>query len=347
MTNAKPQGAPSLSAEYLAAEHPAAEYLAAEQLVLSPGDPGAAKRTVMLRGPIGGRLAACCLLVGGCSILGGCSGAGGGTGADDRVEETSENAGDASIWPDSQPVIEADDASANPWLEEPAWIADGIYPFDPPPSMPGAGGAGGAFGGELPGPLDEGDQETAGPGAGGSPPVSLPLLERRFDLYLEGEGSDKRLDIWGEPGTSPTPCRVEVFTNGAFQPRRSILLVDVFPEDGFVRLCSDAAWVEGCTEEMSGSLFNGNDALVLSCGNQVMDSLGTVGEDPGRAWSEDGVSTENQTLLRCTDRVDRDPSDETVLTSNWVTWSPDETEEEARIACETAPPSMGGATGYL
>lgn len=41
----------------------------------------------------------------------------------------------------------------------------------------------------------------------------------------------------------------------------------------------------------SSSWYNGDDALVLSKGDQVIDSFGQVGFDPGSAWNSGGVSS--------------------------------------------------------
>ncbi len=48
----------------------------------------------------------------------------------------------------------------------------------------------------------------------------------------------------------------------------------------------------------SSSWYNGDDALVLSKGDQVIDSFGQVGFDPGSAWNSGGVSTLDKSLRR-------------------------------------------------
>ncbi len=49
----------------------------------------------------------------------------------------------------------------------------------------------------------------------------------------------------------------------------------------------------------SGNLvFNGDDALVLYRGSEIVDSFGQVGVDPGTAWVSGGVSTLDMTLRR-------------------------------------------------
>ena len=45
-------------------------------------------------------------------------------------------------------------------------------------------------------------------------------------------------------------------------------------------------------------MFNGDDALVLYRGSEIIDSFGQVGVDPGTAWVSGNVSTLDMTLRR-------------------------------------------------
>jgi hypothetical protein len=47
-----------------------------------------------------------------------------------------------------------------------------------------------------------------------------------------------------------------------------------------------------------GFLFNGDDALEVRLNSRRCDIFGTIGQDPGTAWSGGGVSTTNQNLSR-------------------------------------------------
>jgi hypothetical protein len=185
----------------------------------------------------------------------------------------------------------------------------------------------------------------------GTVPESPFIPPRLITLYEEGTGSDKRLTIWGPAKAKPAECAVEIFTNGATDSRRSIPLPASFPADGFVHLCSEAAWTAECTHEMSGSLFNGNDALVVQCSGVVVDSLGTVGVDPGVGWSSEtahGVlSTANQRLVRCGSVPDVDPSDATDLGRVWSLWARGPSGDLPPWPCavdNTAPDGTGGGS---
>ncbi len=76
----------------------------------------------------------------------------------------------------------------------------------------------------------------------------------------------------------------------------------------------------GYANQLSGALtFNGDDALVLMKNDEVIDSIGTVGFDPGSGWSCDDGSTVNQTLRRKAEicNGDTDTSDDFDVCLEW------------------------------
>lgn len=247
----------------------------------------------------------------------------------------------ASIWPGLSDGEISEEQGENPW-ESATWTPPGEA------DDPGVGGHPAGTSGEDQGaggePGDDGGTTTSG----GQPVVAVPEpLQRWLSLYEEGEGSIKRLGIAGEAGTSPVPCVVEVYANGGTSPWRKLSIAESIPESGSILFCSDAAWGANCTHEMSGSLYNGNDALVVRCGEFVFDSLGTIGEDPGTAWSAETpaglVRTEGQRLLRCDEFIDPNPTDPTTL-EGWVAQGTHD-EASALARCPGLNEGEGGAGG--
>jgi hypothetical protein len=118
-------------------------------------------------------------------------------------------------------------------------------------------------------------------------------------------------------------------------------------------LCSDTAaaeaqlWGVDCDGALSGSLYNGNDALVVECDSAVVDSFGQVGFDPGKGWQskrDPEVSTMDVRLLRCDESTDTEPSDEFELDSGWAVWPLGEEKQAALMRClEMQSPGQGGA----
>lgn len=140
-------------------------------------------------------------------------------------------------------------------------------------------------------------------------------------------------------------CVITVYSNGNAKPWRTLAL-PTLPAQTSVVLCTDKVEDEDCTDPMSGSPFNGNDALLLSCGSRVMDSFGQVGFDPGLGWlsaSRPELRTYDAELLRCGLVADPDPSNEFVLEPHWVPLPAEGPLEQAENACEQQSAGLGGA----
>jgi hypothetical protein len=139
-------------------------------------------------------------------------------------------------------------------------------------------------------------------GSGGGSQGIFPLL---FSEYIEGTSNNKAIEIMnlsGDQTVSLADCILERYSNGASKPGAKISLADAgsLAPGGIVTLCNpQGAIPQGqCTIKNSDLNHNGNDALVLLCQGKIIDSIGQVGKDPGEAWSGNGVSTKDQTLIR-------------------------------------------------
>lgn len=124
-----------------------------------------------------------------------------------------------------------------------------------------------------------------------------------FSEYVEGSGYNKALEIYN--GTADPidlgSCAVAQYSNGSATPLL-IALDGVALQPGSVFVlansAADAGLLAGADQTSSELTFNGNDAVVLMRGLQVVDSIGQVGFDPGSAWVCDLGSTLNATLRR-------------------------------------------------
>lgn len=118
-------------------------------------------------------------------------------------------------------------------------------------------------------------------------------------------------------GINANECAMSIFSNGNEKPYRTLILGPL-EKAARIRLCTTQVTDASCALSLGSSSFNGNDALVVSCGDEVIDSLGRVGEDPGRGWSDGAVRTWDATLVRCDGRPDTDPSDPVLLGRSWA-----------------------------
>lgn len=124
-----------------------------------------------------------------------------------------------------------------------------------------------------------------------------------FSEYIEGSGSNKAIEIAniGTSSMSLEGCFIRLFANGAAAtPTASFALTGSLAPDATFVLCNQTT-IGGFTcngDSSTVANFNGDDALRLECGGTNLDTFGTVGTDPGSAWTGGGVTTVNQTLRR-------------------------------------------------
>ncbi len=143
--------------------------------------------------------------------------------------------------------------------------------------------------------------------------------------YVEGSSNNKAVEIFNGSGNDIAlgDYSLLLYANGNTSPIYTIALdaVTLNQGDAFVLVNSNAsAALALYANQLSGSLtFNGDDALVLTNGSEVVDSIGTVGFDPGSGWICDQGSTVNHTMRRKTDicQGDTDPSDVFDVCMEW------------------------------
>ncbi|MCB9454229.1 MAG: lamin tail domain-containing protein [Anaerolineaceae bacterium] len=126
-----------------------------------------------------------------------------------------------------------------------------------------------------------------------------------FSEYIEGSSNNKALEIYN-PTSSPINLaadgyNVQMFFNGSSSAGLTISLVGVVaPGDVFVLAHSSAAAeILAVADQTNGAgWFNGDDAVVLLKGADVLDVIGQIGFDPGTEWGAGLVSTADNTLRR-------------------------------------------------
>ncbi len=134
--------------------------------------------------------------------------------------------------------------------------------------------------------------------AGAAPATSLFISE-----YIEGSSNNKAVEIVNETGSDVdlSTFSLQFFFNGSASAGSTIALsgtlsdgdVFVVADDG-----SDAAILAVADLAATGSFFNGDDAVVLYDGTDVVDAVGQIGFDPGSQWGTGIVSTQDNTIRR-------------------------------------------------
>ncbi|WFF99800.1 ExeM/NucH family extracellular endonuclease [Aeromonas caviae] len=124
--------------------------------------------------------------------------------------------------------------------------------------------------------------------------------------YLEGSGNNKAVELsnLGSDAVDLSQYRLALYANGkpiTDAPTNSLALQGTLAPGATLVLANPSANAEilAKTTQTSGNLvFNGDDALVLYRGSEIIDSFGQVGVDPGTAWVSGNVSTLDMTLRR-------------------------------------------------
>ncbi|WP_314926723.1 ExeM/NucH family extracellular endonuclease [Aeromonas piscicola] len=124
--------------------------------------------------------------------------------------------------------------------------------------------------------------------------------------YLEGSSNNKAVEL-SNLGATPidlSQYRLALYANGkplTDAPTNSLALQGTLAPGASLVLANPSANAEilAKVNQTSGNLvFNGDDALVLYRGSEIVDSFGQVGVDPGTAWVSGNVSTLDMTLRR-------------------------------------------------
>ncbi len=124
--------------------------------------------------------------------------------------------------------------------------------------------------------------------------------------YIEGSSSNKAIEISNVGGTAidldANVYKLTLFGNGKTDPGNTETLTGTLePGNSIVFHNSGAADEFKIGSASTVTFFNGDDAIVLTKGDVVIDRFGIRGEDPGSAWTDPNdanFSTANKTLRR-------------------------------------------------
>ncbi|MEL7359183.1 MAG: ExeM/NucH family extracellular endonuclease [Cyanobacteria bacterium J06560_6] len=121
--------------------------------------------------------------------------------------------------------------------------------------------------------------------------------------YIEGSSNNKAIELYNGTGADIdlSAYTLAFYFNGNTSPGTTIALSGTLASGDTYVIADDGAEqaILDVTDLVStASFFNGDDAILLLEGSNVVDSLGQVGVDPGSEWGTGDVSTQNNTLRR-------------------------------------------------
>ncbi len=123
--------------------------------------------------------------------------------------------------------------------------------------------------------------------------------------YVEGSSNNKAIEIFnnthGTIDLAGGQYKIEIYANGSTTANSTISLTGtVVNGDVFVVANSSAdPAILAAADQTTGSLnFNGDDAVVLKKGDDILDVIGQIGTDPGSEWGTGDASTKDNTIRR-------------------------------------------------
>ncbi|MCB5268640.1 MAG: chitobiase/beta-hexosaminidase C-terminal domain-containing protein [Candidatus Cloacimonetes bacterium] len=127
-----------------------------------------------------------------------------------------------------------------------------------------------------------------------------------FSEYIEGSSNNKAIEIFNGTGATVdlSQYAVKLGSNGGeWSATNSITLEGSLPDNTVFVIANSSAAAEILNvADMTSTVtyFNGDDALGLFHGENMIDIIGVYMEDPGTAWDVAGVggATLNHTLIR-------------------------------------------------
>lgn len=127
-----------------------------------------------------------------------------------------------------------------------------------------------------------------------------------FSEYIEGSSNNKYLEIYNGTGKSVnlSDYNLQLFANGSSNTTNNVQLSGTLANNSTIVYKNTSAALtlpNGVNATTNTAInFNGDDALALYkiSTNAYVDIFGTIGTDPGTAWTGGGVSTVDKTLVR-------------------------------------------------
>jgi len=143
-----------------------------------------------------------------------------------------------------------------------------------------------------------------------------PAADLIISEYIEGSSNNKAIELYNGTGSTIdlSQYKLELYTNGGTTITNKQTLSGTLNHNETVIIYNSGA--VPAIKDKGGfasavTSFNGDDTIVFKKGEEVIDSFGQLGFDPGTSWDVNGVSTADKTLVRKSSVTagDRNPSD--------------------------------------
>lgn len=163
-------------------------------------------------------------------------------------------------------------------------------------------------------------------------PSGLNATELFFSEYIEGTSYNKALEIFNPTVDSIDLAlddySVHIYYNGNTTASSIFQLTGILSPDNTYVIANpkaDQEITDIADIFFSSMSYNGDDAIILYKGDDIIDSIGRIGEDPGSEWGSGLFSTQDNTLRRLPEIIagDLDPYDVFDPSLEWEGFSVD------------------------
>ncbi len=171
-----------------------------------------------------------------------------------------------------------------------------------------------------------------------------------FSEYIEGSSDNKALEIFNNTGQTidltAGDYKIEVYSNGGTSASFTANLTGSLANGDVFVVANPSAdpTILNVATQISGSInYNGNDAVALVKGTQIIDVIGQIGFDPGTEWGSGNVTTYDHTLRRKSSVGigDSDGSDVFDPSVEWLGFDLDTFGGLGTHAVNAGPPTIG------
>lgn len=164
--------------------------------------------------------------------------------------------------------------------------------------------------------------------------------------YVEGSSNNKALEIYNpaDVALDLTGYSIKVFSNGATTAGKTVPLSGTLAAKSTLVLTdtASAAALAAKSNMMFGtSNFNGDDAIALYKGADLIDVFGQIGVDPGTSWGSNNNFTHDRTLVRKSSVVQGDANGSDAFDPS-VEWDFYAKDEFSNLGSHTGSGSGGG-----
>ena len=167
--------------------------------------------------------------------------------------------------------------------------------------------------------------------------------------YVEGGSYNKAIELYNTSNNTIdlSDYTLNIYFNGKTSASSIALTGTVASQQTYVLAHRDIASSASPDFNSTRILFNGDDAITLERNGNVIDSIGTIGQDPGSQWGSGLTSTKDNTMVRnsAVSTGDTNPFDYYDPSNEWTGFAKDDLSHLGSHTFDGSNDNGGGDNG--